>query len=1119
MTTWTHRPTADRSDPDRSPGRSPFRLGWLIGGMLITVLVSVLLVEAYANAEFTPDHVRESGDQTSVPASISSGGPVIDTTDERPRSYRMPAKTIALTFDDGPDPVWTPQVLDVLRRHQASATFFVIGSQVARHRDLARRTVEAGHELGVHTFTHPDASLVPDWRRRLEYSQTQMAIANATGLRTSLLRFPYSSTASAIDDDNWPLFEEAGDLGYLTVVNDTDSQDWARPGVESIVRNMTPPDGQGAVVLLHDAGGNRSQTIAALDRFIPAMKARGYAFTTVSGGLNRALARSDGETAAAAPGHLPISDPERWRAGSIVLAVQVADLFFEVLRGLFVVVGVLMLVRTLLLLVLAGRLARRRRRHRWPWGPPVTEPVSVIVPAYNERAGIVATVRSLADGDHRQIEVIVVDDGSTDGTADLVEELELANVRVIRKPNGGKSSALNTGIAHASYEIIITVDGDTIFERDSVRRLIEPFADPWVGAVSGNVKVGNRNNMLGRWQHIEYVIGFNLERRLYETLRCMPTVPGAIAAFRRRAVLAAGGMSDDTLAEDTDITMAILRAGWRVVYEDRARAWTEAPASVSELWRQRYRWSYGTMQAMWKHRRAMFDRGPSGRFGRLGLPMLALFGVALPLLGPILDLMAVYGFFFLDSTETALAWLAMLAVQAVTAVVAFRLDRERLGPLVALPLQQFAYRQLMYLVLARSTATALTGTRLRWKKLKRAGDLSTVGDGRREKGVPAPGKVAAREATAGRSVSARSGAGRDRWFDTLRALALGRVITYHMFGAAWLSLAFPAMGVMFALGGSLMARSLDRAPAQAVNSRLRRLLPALWALGALLLPAMIWHGWPDRPAWPALLTWLVPVAQPPGSEWAADVTGVLWYLVTYLWLVLLSPAMLRLYRKWPLPTVLLPLSLVLVLQTTSPDLGRPVDSVVTDLATFGACWIVGFAHRDGRLRRMSMASLVARATVCIGIAAAWVLTHHEDGLDLNDIPVAQSFYSLGFVLLLLRAAPPMAWLARVRPLDRLITALNSRALTIYLWHNPAIAVCFVAGDMLDVWRIGKVGYLAVALVILLVIVVLLGWIEDISAHRRPRLAPWPASVGTAAAPAAGVPGTDRTGQGRAVART
>lgn len=279
----------------------------------------------------------------------------------------------------------------------------------------------------------------------------------------------------------------------------------------------------------------------------------------------------------------------------------------------------------------------------------------------------------------------------------------------------------------------------------------------------------------------------------------------------------------------------------------------------------------------------------------------------------------------------------------------------------------------------------------------------------------------------------------------------------------------------------------------------------------MLLPLMIWHGWPDRPAWPALLTWLVPLAQPPGNQWAADVTGVLWYLVTYLWLVVLSPAALALYRRWPVPCLLLPLGAVVLLQTVAPEIEGPVESVLTDVVTFGACWLVGFAHRDGQLRRLRLPALLALAALCFGVGAGWVATHPDDGFDLNDIPVAQAFWSLAFVLLLMRANPPMGWLARLRPLDRLVTALNSRALTIYLWHNAAIAVCSGVGDLLGVRRFGYVGYLVVALVLLTGPVLSLGWIEDLSARRRPRLLPWtrPSRAATGSArrpPAQPVPG-------------
>jgi cellulose synthase/poly-beta-1,6-N-acetylglucosamine synthase-like glycosyltransferase/peptidoglycan/xylan/chitin deacetylase (PgdA/CDA1 family) len=690
----------------------------LLGALLVGSFVAVLIVQAYINAEFVGDQVEaEVGDQAGVPAAVLRGGPIINTTGGQESTTRLPERTIALTFDDGPDPVWTAKVLEVLRRHDAHGTFFMVGSQVARHPDLARQVVEDGNEVGLHTFTHPNMQRLAPWRRELEFSQNQMAIAKATGVRTNLARFPYSSRNSAIDEINWKLIKEAGDLGYLVVVNDMDSNDWQRPGQQKIIENVTPPGEQSAVVLFHDSGGDRSQTIAALDEFIPRMKARGYRFTTVTEGLNLGIR----EQAAPLPLNPAATPGDQWRGTALLWTVGLADGLVTVIGALFLVVGSLTIGRTLLLLLLATRHARQRRKPGWEWGPPVTEPVSVIVPAYNEKEGIEAAVRSLAGGDHTEIEVVVVDDGSTDGTADLVDRMALPNVRVVRVPNGGKPNALNTGVALARHDLIVMVDGDTVFEEDSLRLLVQPFADPTVGAVAGNVKVGNRETTVALWQHIEYVIGFNLDRRLYEVMNCMPTVPGAIGAFRREALNQVGGVSDETLAEDTDVTMAFCRAGWRVVYEENARAWTEAPTTMEQLYRQRYRWSYGTMQAMWKHRKALFDSGPSGRFGRVGLPFLALFGLALPMLAPVVDIMLVYGLVFWELSETATAWLGMLALQLFTAAVAFRMDRESLRPLLKLPLQQFAYRQLMYLVLLQSATTALTGGRLRWHKLNRTG--------------------------------------------------------------------------------------------------------------------------------------------------------------------------------------------------------------------------------------------------------------------------------------------------------------------------------------------------------------------------------------------------------------
>ncbi|GLZ46973.1 bi-functional transferase/deacetylase [Actinomycetospora sp. NBRC 106375] len=717
------RHAARRGRDLRSAQRAPrTRRPWLPRRGVVLVVIALtmfgclLLVDGLARSQVGVDAggaVPEVDATDGVPPAITDGGPVIDARGANPTSARMPAKTVALTFDDGPDPTWTPRVLEVLQRHHVPATFFVVGSNAARHPELLREIRAAGSEVGLHTFTHPDLSDASGLRIDRELSETQLVLAGALGESSYLLRPPYSSTANAVTLDALHSFQAAGADGYVTVLSDTDSRDWERPGVDAIVRNAVPANGAGGVVLMHDAGGDRSQTVAALDRLIPEMQAQGYRFATA-------------ETAVGLPAdNRAVSAGAHLAGATLIGLVAVAGVVVDALTWLLVIVGVLVVIRLVLMLVVAVRHHRRRHAPGFSWGPPVTAPVSVIVPAYNEKENIAATVRSLVASEH-PVEVLVVDDGSTDGTAEIVEALRLRNVRVIRQENSGKPAALNAGIAHARHDLIVMIDGDTVLEPSTVGRLVQPFGDPSVGAVAGNAKVASRRGLLGRWQHIEYVMGFNVDRRVYDVLRCMPTIPGAVGAFRRQVLLQVGGVSDDTLAEDTDLTMAICRSGWRVVYEDSARAWTEAPATLGQLWRQRYRWSYGTMQSMWKHRRAVVESGASGRFGRVGLAHLAVFQVLLPLLAPLVDIFLVYGLLFLDPVTTLVMWSSVLAVQVVAAIIAFRLEREKLGVLVFLPLQQIVYRQLMYAVLIRSMVTALGGIRLGWQKLRRVGGLDEL---------------------------------------------------------------------------------------------------------------------------------------------------------------------------------------------------------------------------------------------------------------------------------------------------------------------------------------------------------------------------------------------------------
>ncbi|MFD7279095.1 glycosyltransferase [Streptomyces sp. NPDC059862] len=709
MASRPSRQGAGRTGARDGSRRRRLPLRYLLPVLVLVALMAMLMLRGYVHSEILADHrVRPPAATDRVPERILNGGPVIDTRSGRTASLSVPDHRLVLTFDDGPDPVWTPKVLDVLKKHDAHAVFFVTGTMASRYPDLVKRMVEEGHEVGLHTFNHPDLSYQSKQRIDWELSQNQLAISGAAGIRTSLFRPPYSSFSAAMDNKSWPVTEYIGRRGYITVVNNTDSEDWRRPGADEIIRRSTPADGKGAIVLMHDSGGDRSQTVAALDRFLPDMKDRGYEFDNLTEALDAPSA------------HTQVSGLELWKGKAWIVLVQASENITDVLVVGLAAVGSLVIGRFVLMLVLSGWHARRVRRPGFRWGPPVTEPVSVLVPAYNEAKCIENTVRSLMASEH-PIEVIVVDDGSSDGTARIVEAMGLPNVRVVRQLNAGKPAALNRGLANARHDIVVMMDGDTVFEPSTVRELVQPFGDPQVGAVAGNAKVGNRDSLIGAWQHIEYVMGFNLDRRMYDILRCMPTIPGAVGAFRRSALERVGGMSDDTLAEDTDITMALHRDGWRVVYAENARAWTEAPETVQQLWSQRYRWSYGTMQAIWKHRRALLDRGPSGRFGRVGLPLVSLFMVLAPLLAPLIDVFLLYGIIFGPTGKTIVAWLGVLAIQLFCAAYAFRLDRERMTHLISLPLQQILYRQLMYVVLLQSWITALTGGRLRWQKLRRTG--------------------------------------------------------------------------------------------------------------------------------------------------------------------------------------------------------------------------------------------------------------------------------------------------------------------------------------------------------------------------------------------------------------
>ncbi len=663
----------------------------------------------------------ETYDNQNIPTSF-----VIERTGDKPGS-------IALTFDDGPDPLWTPAILDILKRENVPATFFVMGKNGQAHPELLRRMVSEGHEIGNHTFTHPNLGEIPGRITTLELNATQRLIESITGRSTVLFRPPYFGDAEADTPEEVKPAIIARDLGYIMVGLRIDPGDW-EPGAtaDQIVQKTVEraadknPETRGQVVLLHDSGGDREATIEALPRIIHELRARGYKFVPVSdlGGWTRDQVMP------------PLPPGESIFTRTDTVAFLLLSTGGWLLQWAFLIGIVLGLGRLLVIGALAlAQWLRSRRRERHHTGEQYEPFVSIIVPAYNEEFVIEATIQSLLNSDYENFEIIVVDDGSADRTSEVVRERFAGEplVRLFTEENAGKSSALNFGLRHAKGDVIVALDADTQFPSGTIRALARRFADPAIGAVAGNAKVGNRINIVTRWQALEYITSQNMDRRAFASLNCITVVPGAVGAWRRELIEKCGGFSSDTLAEDQDLTLQIRKLGYKIGYEETAIGWTEAPQNLRMLAKQRFRWAYGTLQCLWKHRGALF-RLEYGALGFVAMPNVWVFQVLFPLISPVMDLILIYtlvsalldklqqptGYSFSNLRQVVFYYALFLAVDWSAACFAFLLERnERWRLLWWLFLQRFCYRQVMYYVMVKSVATAVNGAVVGWGKLER----------------------------------------------------------------------------------------------------------------------------------------------------------------------------------------------------------------------------------------------------------------------------------------------------------------------------------------------------------------------------------------------------------------
>jgi cellulose synthase/poly-beta-1,6-N-acetylglucosamine synthase-like glycosyltransferase/peptidoglycan/xylan/chitin deacetylase (PgdA/CDA1 family)/spore germination protein YaaH len=674
--------------------------------------------------------------------------------DAYPRTYTIQQygyhpKLVAISFDDGPDPKWTPKILDILRNKGVKATFMLIGYEAQKNVGLMKRVFREGHEIGNHTYSHPDISEISNRQLDLEIKLTSRLFASKLGVQPLYFRPPYDIDEEPDTDDQAAPVVRIQHDGYTIVGSKMDTNDWnenpsktpaeiTQTILDQLDEMKVKPQFRGSVILMHDGGGDRSATVAALPVLIDALRAHGYTIVPVSALMGKT-------TAQVMPA---LTFRQKLRALPDSIAFSSLDLINQFIVLVFFIGNILMSAR----LVLVGLFAvidRLRRPHRQA-SPGYNPRVAVLIPAYNEETVIVRTVRSVLNSDYKNLHVIVIDDGSSDHTLEVARqayaaEIAAGRVQVLTKPNGGKAAALNYALDRIAEEIYIGIDADTVIATDAISKLIPHFEDPLVGAVAGNAKVGNRVNLWTSWQALEYITSQNFERRALDLFNVVVVVPGAIGAWRTAPVKAVGGYPVNTVAEDADLTMALLELPLKVVYEDRSLAFTEAPVDVGGLMRQRFRWSFGILQAVWKHRLAFVRNKAMGFFA---LPNILIFQMLLPLVSPFIDLMFVWGIinYFVDRHYHPLAasaanfekllvyFVGFLLIDFVTSSIAFSLERRHPANkgdgwlLWHIWLQRFAYRQVFSIVLFRTVVRAIDGKPFNWEKLERTAKMSKKTD-------------------------------------------------------------------------------------------------------------------------------------------------------------------------------------------------------------------------------------------------------------------------------------------------------------------------------------------------------------------------------------------------------
>ncbi|TRZ77522.1 MAG: glycosyltransferase, partial [Chitinophagaceae bacterium] len=647
-------------------------------------------------------------------------------------------KKLILTFDDGPDPKYTKQILDTLAFYHVPAVFFVVGYQAENNIPLIKRIYREGHEIGNHTFTHPDMSKVSGIQASLEMDATRLLIECITGHSTILFRAPFNADSEPGKYEELAPIALSRQKNYITVGESIDPEDWQIPINE--YRNDTifdrvvkdyqkkthtgnPEDTSiaGSIILLHDAGGDRENTVNATGKIIRYFRKEGYTFTTVADLLGKKTNELMPPT--------PKGKEYYWLQINYVIA-EGAYLGGNFFFALFMTFLILSTIRIMIIGAMA-LLEKKRKMALTQIEKTLDHPfVSIIVPAYNEEVNAVSSIENLLKCDYPAFEIIFIDDGSTDNTYQKVKEAFVNNalVRVISKDNGGKATALQYGIEESAADYVVCIDADTKLAADAVSKLMRNFLNPLnknshkIGAVAGSVIVGNELNILTKWQSIEYITSQNFDRKGFAYVNAITVIPGAIGAFKKAALIEAGGFTSDTLAEDCDITIRIMKAGYIVANESKAYAFTEVPENLRQFLKQRVRWSFGVMQTFWKHKDMLFNNTRLS-LGWVALPDMLLFKYIIPFFTPFADLFMIFGLLTGNADKIWFYFLIYVIVDALIAATAFAFEKENPAKLIWLVPQRLIYRWLMMYVFFKAIKRAIKGELQTWGVLKRTGNV------------------------------------------------------------------------------------------------------------------------------------------------------------------------------------------------------------------------------------------------------------------------------------------------------------------------------------------------------------------------------------------------------------